>query len=95
MQAIQQRLEKLRGHYQRDRQLTSGLQELMEKLDRHWKNNVEASHRSQSLLEFRWLLEEYRVSLFAQQLGTRKPVSEKRLKALWREVEESLLDLRS
>ena len=31
---------------------------------------------------FRWLLEEYRVSIFAQELGTSGPVSEKRLKAL-------------
>ena len=31
---------------------------------------------------FRWLLEEYRVSLFAQELGTAQPVSEKRLRAL-------------
>ncbi len=29
--------------------------------------------------EFRWLLEEFHVSLFAQQLGTKKSVSEKRL----------------
>ena len=31
---------------------------------------------------FRWLLEEYRVSLFAQELGTAQPVSDKRLRAL-------------
>ena len=29
--------------------------------------------------QFRWLLEEWRVSLFAQELGTREPVSAKRL----------------
>ncbi len=31
---------------------------------------------------FRWLLEEYRVSLFAQELGTAEPVSPQRLRAL-------------
>ena len=31
---------------------------------------------------FRWLLEEYRVSLFAQELGTAEPVSVQRLRAL-------------
>ena len=36
--------------------------------------------------EWRWMLEEYRVSLFAQQLGTRMPVSAKRLAKLWREI---------
>jgi ATP-dependent helicase HrpA len=33
--------------------------------------------------EFRWLIEEYRVSLFAQRLGTAVKVSEKRLAAAW------------
>jgi ATP-dependent helicase HrpA len=32
--------------------------------------------------EFRWLLEEYKVSLFAQELGTAAPVSPKRLDEL-------------
>jgi len=35
---------------------------------------------------FRWMLEEFRVSLFAQELGTAQPVSEKRLRALAGEV---------
>jgi ATP-dependent helicase HrpA len=34
------------------------------------------------LREYRWLMEEYRVSLFAQQLGTRVPISAKRLEKL-------------
>ncbi len=33
--------------------------------------------------DFRWLLEEYRVSLFAQQLKTAVPVSAKRLADAW------------
>ena len=35
---------------------------------------------------FRWLLAEYRVSLFAQQLGTAEKVSPKRLDEVWKEV---------
>jgi ATP-dependent helicase HrpA len=35
---------------------------------------------------FRWLLEEYRVSLFAQRLGTAAKVSEKRLLEAWRKT---------
>ena len=34
----------------------------------------------QHLRESRWLLEEYRVSLFAQQLGTREKVSDQRIR---------------
>jgi len=36
-----------------------------------------------ALAEYRWMLEEFRVSLFAQQLKTAYPASAKRLAALW------------
>ena len=34
------------------------------------------------LVEVRWLLEEYRVSVFAQRLGTAQPVSPQRIQKL-------------
>jgi ATP-dependent helicase HrpA len=37
-----------------------------------------------TVVEYRWLIEELRVSLFAQQLGTSRPVSAKRLEQAWR-----------
>ncbi|MEA2709242.1 MAG: ATP-dependent helicase HrpA, partial [Phycisphaerales bacterium] len=37
---------------------------------------------------FRWMLEELRVSLFAQELKTAIPVSSKRLKAQWARVKK-------
>lgn len=43
-----------------------------------WHNEVSENHRE----AFRWLFEEYRVSVFAQELGTAVPVSVKRLEAL-------------
>jgi ATP-dependent helicase HrpA len=36
--------------------------------------------------EYRWLMEEYRVSLFAQQLGTRAKVSVQRLHKAWQKI---------
>jgi len=39
-----------------------------------------------ALDEYRWLLEEYRVSLFAQNLGTAVKTSPKRLAAAWQKV---------
>jgi ATP-dependent helicase HrpA len=36
-----------------------------------------------AMVEYRWLIEELRVSLFAQQLGTLRPVSAKRLEQVW------------
>jgi ATP-dependent helicase HrpA len=38
---------------------------------------------------FRWLIEEYRVSVFAQHLGTKEKVSEKRLQEAWDRVEQT------
>ena len=38
------------------------------------------------LIQYRWMLEEYRVSLFAQKLGTSIPVSPKRLEQQWAKV---------
>ena len=43
-----------------------------------WETHVPPENRE----TFRWLLEEYRVSVFAQELGTAQPVSVPRLKAL-------------
>ena len=40
-------------------------------------------HDRAALQEYRWLLEEFRISLFAQELRTAVPVSAKRLDALW------------
>ena len=38
------------------------------------------------MLEFRWLLEELRVSFFAQELRTPQPVSVKRLDKAWQQI---------
>ncbi|HZK05082.1 MAG TPA: ATP-dependent RNA helicase HrpA [Actinomycetaceae bacterium] len=58
-------------------------------LTRDWEEAVEAQARmapdparEAMLAEVRWLLEEYRVSLFAQQLGTRGKVSEVRIRRM-------------
>jgi ATP-dependent helicase HrpA len=58
-----------------------------------WKQYLqrELNHRSRglndpALEQFRWMLEELRVSLFAQELKTSVPVSVKRLEALWEQV---------
>ena len=39
-----------------------------------------------AIVDYRWLLEELRVSLFAQQLGTVRSVSSKRLEQAWRKA---------
>jgi ATP-dependent helicase HrpA len=42
----------------------------------------------QGMVEFRWMLEEFRVSLFAQELRTPMPVSAKRLQKAWQALQE-------
>ena len=42
-------------------------------------NPPKAADALRRLDEFRWMVEEYKVSLFAQELGTAFPVSPKRL----------------
>lgn len=84
--AIDQRLDKLCSQVQRDRVWTEELQRLGQ-LYRDRSERLRQEGRADPRLDqWRWLVEEYRVSLFAQQLGTRMPVSEKRLMKLWQEI---------
>ncbi len=81
LKAIGLRLEKLRSDPARDAQR---LQEVAA-LQTPWLREVAARKGvvDPRLEEFRWLLEELRVSLFAQELRTPMPVSAKRLQKAW------------
>jgi ATP-dependent helicase HrpA len=47
-----------------------------------------SSHEKRTAVEsFRWMIEEFRVSLFAQELKTRFPVSRKKLEDARKEIE--------
>ncbi|HWN39210.1 MAG TPA: ATP-dependent RNA helicase HrpA, partial [Gammaproteobacteria bacterium] len=53
----------------------------------HWRaTHPPGSPWPANVVEYRWLLEEFRVSLFAQQLGTVRSVSSKRLEQAWRKA---------
>jgi ATP-dependent helicase HrpA len=54
-------------------------------LDRLDEHGTQAEQDSE-LFQYRWMLEEYRVSLFAQKLGTSIPVSPKRMEQQWSKV---------
>ena len=88
LSAINKRLEKAQGDLTRDRQHRLQVSDLWEAyLKRH--NTLEKQHLvSEQLEHYRWMLEEYRVSLFAQELKTQYPVSEKRLKTYWNEISD-------
>jgi ATP-dependent helicase HrpA len=86
LRALEQRAEKLPQAATRDRDRMQELAPLRER----WRERVaaaaDAERQDERLDEIRWMLEELRVSLFAQQLGTAHPVSVKRLERRWREL---------
>jgi ATP-dependent helicase HrpA len=60
------------------------MSELKAQEQRYWRLVAERKGVSdERMLEFRWLLEELRVSFFAQELRTPQPVSVKRLEKAW------------
>ena len=88
--AIQERIDKLDGHYQRDRQCTLTIAPMQDALNDVLSASPGLWRQSALLRDYRWMLEEFRVSLFAQRLGTSQPVSEKRLKQQWQAVTKAL-----
>ncbi len=81
LKAITLRLEKWRADPARD---ALRLAELRPQEQRYWRLVAERKGAVDARLqEMRWLLEELRVSFFAQELRTPQPVSIKRLDKLW------------
>jgi ATP-dependent helicase HrpA len=80
VRGIQQRLEKLPEHPHRDAELGAAVTELQEAYQRLLDRVPPGGEPGEALREIRWMLEELRVSYFAQSLGTPYPVSEKRLR---------------
>ena len=84
LKAITLRLEKWRADPARD---ASRIAELKPQEQRYWRLVAERKGASDARMqEFRWLLEELRVSFFAQELRTPQPVSIKRLDKVWQQL---------
>jgi ATP-dependent helicase HrpA len=84
LKAITARLEKYRADPARD---AARLAELRPLEQRYWRLVAERKGvMDERLQEFRWLLEELRVSFFAQELRTPQPVSVKRLEKAWAQL---------
>ena len=89
LNAIEIRLEKLPAQVNRDLAWTEELNLLLQKYSKRLEIHQQHKIVDPNLQQFHWMIEEYRVSLFAQQLGTRFPVSDKRLRKMWSEVQEA------
>lgn len=86
LKAIELRLEKFRRNLRQECLLSDQLEKMYSQYQARYKRNVDQGIYDPELDLYRWLIEEYRVSLFAQQLGTQNTVSEKRLKQQWSKV---------
>jgi ATP-dependent helicase HrpA len=85
LKAVALRIDKHRADAARDQQRLAELRPL----EQRWLRRLqELKGRPDARLEeFRWLLEELRVSLFAQELRTPQPVSVKRLEKVWAQMQ--------
>ena len=85
LKAITLRLDKYRADPARD---ATKLAELRPQEQRYWRLVAERKGAVDARMqELRWLLEELRVSFFAQELRTPQPVSVKRLDKLWAQIQ--------
>ena len=84
LRAVVMRLDKLRADPARDAQRLAELRPL----EQAWlrRNADRRGTPDARLADFGWLLEELRVSLFAQELRTPQPVSVKRLEKAWAQL---------
>ena len=79
LDAIQKRLEKLSYSPEKDASKLAQLKPMWDEWMVLTEKNSASDNISEELDEFHWMLEEFRVSLFAQELKTTIPVSEARL----------------
>ena len=88
LKAAALRLEKLRADPGRDQRLAAEVGALEQPYRREVAARSRNGELKAELVQFGWLLEELRVSLFAQELRTPVPVSVKRLAKLWQSVRQ-------
>ena len=86
LKAITVRLDKHRADPARD---AARLRELQPFEQRYWRLVAERKGRQDARMqEYRWMLQELRVSFFAQELKTPYPVSGKRLDKVWAQLQQ-------
>jgi ATP-dependent helicase HrpA len=87
LKALLNRAERLSAQGIKDEKSMAMLALQLERLAKGKRDYPGLEVLSPEAVQFRWMLEEFRVSLFAQQLGTKLPVSAKRLDQQWQSVE--------
>jgi len=85
LQALQKRLMKLNHGLRPNADNQAALKQ-------YWQHYLQLQQREElqenpDFIEFRWMLEEYRIAVYAQPMKTRQPVSPKRLQAVLDRIE--------
>ncbi len=88
LKGMQIRLDKYSNNPTRDHQHALAVSALWHQYRQRYERHSKRGFRDPKLEEFRWQIEELRISLFAQELKTPYPVSVKRLQKLWEQVHE-------
>jgi len=86
LKAIDNRLDKLPVDPHRDRLHMHSITNVQKELDAQLAKVPRFMEVPEALIEARWMIEEYRVSCFAQVLGTAYPISEKRVLNRMKEI---------
>jgi ATP-dependent helicase HrpA len=87
LKAMNVRLEKLRADAARDQKAMAEWNVAAQLYLRVARDKSAGKNTDPKLVEYRWMLEELRVSLFAQELRTPMPVSVKRLMKVWESMQ--------
>jgi ATP-dependent helicase HrpA len=87
LKALRLRIEKQPANPDRDGKNAASIGVLWQK----WQDKINVLNQAhaeipQDLQDYRWLIEELRVSLFAQELKTPFPISIKRLEKIWADM---------
>lgn len=92
LKALEVRAERGAHHPEKDKAKQNQAMELIEVLHRMEADlgPATSSEKKAAVENFRWMIEEFKVSLFAQELKTRFPVSKKKLEETQKDIERML-----
>lgn len=86
LRALERRIEKLKQGGARDAEKVAALKPRWQRYVAKSRDHAARGRRDDQLDRYRWMMEEFRVSLFAQEIGTAYPVSTQRLDHQWVKV---------
>ncbi len=91
LKALQIRLQRVITDPPKDHKRRQEISVHLENLENGKMILEDTLHAKKLLEEYRWMIEEFKVSTYAQELGTSFPISPKKLLQKWAEVEEYIV----